>query len=164
MFRTMRRKGQQLSPEECVKLLEKATSGVLALTDDGAYPYAVPLSYVYQDHKIYFHCAAEGHKLDAIAKNPKVSFCVIAEDNVKPQEYTTYYRSVILFGTARVLRDDAEKRAALSLLAARFSPDDPAGRQQEMDKLYARTTMVEIAIDHITGKEARELAQKKTNI
>ncbi|MCI8332826.1 MAG: pyridoxamine 5'-phosphate oxidase family protein [Clostridiales bacterium] len=163
MFAPMRRHAQQLSPEECIRILEEATSGVLALAGGEAYPYAVPLSYVYKDGKLYFHCAPVGHKLDAIKKNPKVSFCVIAEDNVKPQEYTTYYRSVILFGTARLLQEEAEKRAALSLLAARFTPDDPAGRQQEIDKLYHRTTIVEIAIDHITGKAARELLHSRTD-
>jgi len=161
MFTPMRRKGQQLSQEECICILEKATAGVLAIAGDEAYPYAVPLSYVYKAGKLYFHCAPEGHKLDALAQNAKVSFCVIAEDTVRPQEYTTYYRSVILFGTARVLHDDAEKRAALSLLAARFSPDDLTGRQQEIDKLYHRTAMVEITIDHLTGKAARELMREK---
>ena len=103
MFREMRRKKQALSNEENLAILMRGTSGVMAVSGDDDYPYAVPLSYVYHDSKIYFHCAASGHKLDAMRRNPKVSFCVIDRDEVIPQEYTTYFRSVIVFGTVRIL-------------------------------------------------------------
>ena len=85
MFREMRRKKQMLSLEECVAVLDNGTSGVLAVDGDNDYPYAVPLSYVYCDSKIFFHCARSGHKLDAIARNEKVSFCVIEADQVMPR-------------------------------------------------------------------------------
>ena len=55
MFREMRRKGQQLSQEECVQILRAATSGVLAVFGDDGYPYTVPVSHVYADGKIAFH-------------------------------------------------------------------------------------------------------------
>ncbi len=75
MFREMRRKRQALSAQECIALLEKGSSGVLALEGDGGYTYAVPLSYLYEDNKIYFHCAKTGHKLDAI--------CILEEEEEK---------------------------------------------------------------------------------
>ncbi|MBE6898965.1 MAG: 5-nitroimidazole antibiotic resistance protein, partial [Ruminococcaceae bacterium] len=65
MFRDMRRKQQALPYEESVTILESASSGVLAVLGDEGYPYTVPLSYVYREGKLYFHCASEGHKLDA---------------------------------------------------------------------------------------------------
>ena len=74
MFREMRRKRQALSPQENAAILQKGLSGVLALSSDNGYPYAVPINYVYDDGKIYFHCAKNGHKLDAIQKNAKASF------------------------------------------------------------------------------------------
>jgi len=101
MFREMRRKKQLLSAEESISILNRMTSGVLAITGDNDYPYAVPLSYVYYDDKIYFHSATSGHKIDAINKNSKASFCVIEQDNIIPEEYTTYFRSVIVFGKVR---------------------------------------------------------------
>ena len=119
MFREMRRKNQELSREECLAVLDRGTSGVLAVHGEGGYPYAVPLSYAYADDKLWFHCARAGHKLDAIIRDPKVSFCVTDRDQVVPLEYTTYFRSVILFGRARVLEDPAEIRAALERLALR---------------------------------------------
>ena len=76
-FRNMRRKCQQLSNEESIAILEKATAGTLALLGDDDYPYAVPISYVYHVGKLYFHSALTGHKVDAIRKCDKASFCVI---------------------------------------------------------------------------------------
>ena len=98
MFRPMRRHRQQLSQGDCAAILSRGTSGVLAVAGDGGYPYAVPLSYVYQEGTLFFHCAKAGHKLDALRRCSKASFCVIDQDQVVPPEYTTYFRSVIAFG------------------------------------------------------------------
>ena len=163
MFREMRRKKQALSTEESLAILNRGLSGVLAVTGDQGYPYAVPLSYVYDNNKIFFHCALSGHKLDAIAANNKVSFCVVGQDRVMPQEYTTYFRSVIIFGRARILEDPIEKRTALEKLAAKYSPEQETGRLREIDRLFERTCMVEIVIEHITGKEAVELVDIKSS-
>lgn len=102
-------KKQELSRQEIADILHKGTSGVLALLGDNDYPYAVPISYVYDDGKIYFHGAKSGHKIDAIQRTEKASFCVIDKDLVVPEEYTTYFRSVIAFGKIRVIEDDREK-------------------------------------------------------
>ncbi|MEL7610522.1 MAG: pyridoxamine 5'-phosphate oxidase family protein [Bacillota bacterium] len=157
MFRQMRRKKQALSLEESISVLKNGTSGVLAVSGDDGYPYAVPLSYVYRDSKIFFHCAKSGHKLDAVARNPKVSFCVIDRDDVVPEEHTTYFRSVIAFGTARVLEDEDEKRDALEALAARYSLGLEQGCLREIDQQFKKVCLVELAIEHMTGKEAVEL-------
>ena len=101
MFRPMRRHRQQLSQGDCAAILSRGTSGVLAVAGDGGYPYAVPLSYVYQEGTLFFHCAKAGHKLDALRRCSKASFCVIDQDQVVPPEYTTYFRSAIAFGSWR---------------------------------------------------------------
>ena len=107
MFREMRRKKQQLSEVETAEILKRGTSGTLALFGDGGYPYAVPISYVFANGKIYFHGGKQGHKLDAVSRNPKASFCVIDQDLVVPEKYTTYFRSAIVFGTIRILETEA---------------------------------------------------------
>lgn len=160
MFRDMRRKRQQLSEEESVAILKRATHGILALYGDEGYPYAVPVSYVYENGRIYFHSAMSGHKVDAISRNSKVSFCVVEQDDVRPAEFTTYFRSVIVFGTARALTDDNEKMAALTALGRRYSPDDAEGLRKEIAKDFSHVLMVEISIDHLTGKEAIELVRQ----
>ena len=67
----MRRKCQQLTDEESMAILQKATAGTLALLGDNDYPYAVPISYAYREGKQYFHIALAGHKVEAIRKCAK---------------------------------------------------------------------------------------------
>lgn len=160
MFREMRRKRQQLSEEDCVKVLNRNTSGVLAVLGDNGYPYAVPLSYVFEGHAIYFHCAKSGHKLDAIKSQDKVSFCVIDEDSVVPEEYTTHFRSVIVFGRASIVENEDEMRKAIESIAIKYNPNDSKeNRDMAIEKEYALLCIVRIEIEHMTGKEAIELAK-----
>ncbi len=161
MFREMRRKKQLLPLEETITILDRGTSGVLALSGDDGYPYAVPLSYIYCDGRLYFHCAKSGHKLDALLANPKASFCVIDMDDVIPEEYTTYFRSVIVFGTLRILEDEGEKRRAIEKLAAKYSPSHKEGRLKEIDREFKMLCMLEMSIEHMTGKEAIELMKQR---
>ena len=100
----MRRSKQALSNEKCIEILNKNTSGVLALCGNQMEPYALPISYVYENHKIYFHCAKSGYKLDLIQENNQVSFCVIDQDVIVPEKYTTYFKSVIVLATSICLK------------------------------------------------------------
>lgn len=160
MFREMRRKKQTMTTEEIKAVLHRGTSGVLALSGDGDYPYAVPISYVYDGEKLYFHCAREGHKLDAVKRNRKASFCIIDQDLVAPKEYTSYYRSVILFGQIRVLEQEQEKLAAIEKLAVKYAPEDSdAERQAVIERWWNPLCMLEMSIDHMSGKEAMELRE-----
>lgn len=163
MFREMRRKGQQLSQTEAEAALRRGTSGVLSLVGDEGYPYGVPLSYVYENGKLYFHCASEGHKLDAVRREEKCSFCVIDQDRVAPKEYTTYFRSVIAFGRVRILQQDSEKRSAAEKLAVRYCPGDDAGRERELQAFWDKLCILEMTVEHLTGKEAKELAKERTS-
>ena len=106
MFREMRRKKQELSKEECIEILQTAKTAVLGVVGDNSYPYTVPINFVYADDKIYFHGAKSGHKIDAINKCNKVSLCVVDKDDIVEEELTTYFKSVILFGKARILNTD----------------------------------------------------------
>ncbi len=162
MFRELRRKRQALSETDCSDILKRGTSGVLALMGDGGYPYAVPMSYVYDGEKLYFHCAKSGHKLDAIAGNPKASFCVVDRDQVVPEEYTTYFRSVIVFGTMRIIEEEQEKRTAVEKLALKYAPEDSAkNRGAAIEKDWKPLCMLELTPEHITGKEAVELMKRR---
>ena len=159
----MRINKASLSKEKCTEILQQGTSGVLAVLGDSEYPYAVPLSYVYNDNKIYFHSAVNGHKLDAVKSHDKVSFCVIAQDQVVPEKYTTYFRSVISFGRIRILEDEQEKRDAIEKLALKYTPDDPAEKRDAEISRYRETLcMLEMTVEHLTGKEAKELAAART--
>lgn len=161
MFREMRRKRQLLSKEKSLAILEKMTCGVLALHGDDGYPYAVPISYVLHEDRIYFHSALSGHKIDAINGNEKASFCVIEKDEIISEKYTTYFRSVIVFGKVHILQNEDEKREAIEILAAKYSPSQVEGRKMEIDKEFKRLCIIELTIEHITGKESIELVRSR---
>ena len=160
-FREMRRKRQQLSDEESYAILQKATSGTLALLGDGDYPYAVPISYVYSEGKLYFHSALSGHKVDAIRGCDRASFCVVAQDDVKPALYTTFFRSVIVFGRIHIVDDEAEKLAAARLLGNRYNPHQDEALQKELENGLARMLVIRLDIEHLTGKESIELVGQR---
>lgn len=160
-FRDMRRKNQALSDAEIGEILRRGTSGVLALLGDGDYPYAVPLSYVWDGERIYFHSAKSGHKMDAIQRHEKASFCVIDEEHIVPEEYTTYFRSVIAFGRIRRLEGE-EARRAIEKLAVKYAPGDSEAHREEAIRREERyVAILEMTIDHVTGKEAIELVREK---
>ena len=160
-FREMRRKRQQLSDEESISILQKATSGTLALLGDNGYPYAVPISYVYSDSKLYFHSALSGHKIDAIRNCDKASFCVIDKDDVQPERYTTFFRSVIVFGRIHIIEDDTEKLAMARMLGNRYNPNNDESLQKEIESGLSRMLMIRFDIEHLTGKEAIELVRQR---
>lgn len=158
MFRSMRRKRQALREEACQRILDRNTSGVLALLGDEGYPYAVPLSYVRAGNTLYFHCAKSGHKIDAMKQYNKASFCVIDRDDVVAEEYTSYFRSVIVFGSVGFVKEEAERRFAIELLAKKYHPKDRLEHRSEaIEKEYSMVCMIKLTIEHMSGKEAIEL-------
>lgn len=162
MFRALRRTKQILSPNECVEILERGTSGVLSVFGDEGYPYAIPLNYIYRDNKLFFHSAKAGHKIDAILSHPQVSFCVIDQDQIVPQEYTSYFRSIVAFGKARILDNSAEIRLALEWLAMKYSSSQTQEhRHHAIEKDFKTVCIIEVSIEHLSGKEAIELVKMK---
>ncbi|MBR4069064.1 MAG: pyridoxamine 5'-phosphate oxidase family protein [Clostridia bacterium] len=158
MFRPIRRKDRAMPREECMKVLRDASTGVLALSGDDGYPYALPINYVFHDDKLFFHSAAEGHKIDAVRRCDKASFCVTDRDRVCPEGYTTHYRSVIVFGRIRLLENEAEKHRALLLLADKYC----AGMGQESHERIISAEMPAVAVlemlmEHIAGKKHPEV-------
>ena len=160
MNHEMRRAKQWLPLDESLAILEKGSSGVLALWD-GEEPYAVPLSYVYYEGKLYFHCARAGRKLEAARVCPKASFCVVAADNVIPEKYTTAYRSVIVSGRLRIIEDEAEMIPALRQLAEKYHPGHSEDAEREISAGLSHMFMLELCADEISGKQGKELLKQE---
>ena len=151
MFRKMRRIGQALGEEECIQILTNEPRGVLALLGDYDYPYAIPISHVYVDGKIYFHGSLKGHKIDCVEKYDKVSYCVV-DDGVKNDDGWSYtFKSVIVFGKIRLLTDDDERIDRLTHLGDKFFPTHE-DTVDEISRLLHKTAVFEIAIEHMSGK------------
>lgn len=161
MFREMRRKRQLLLQDETVKILNENKSGVLGVFGDEGYPYTVPMSYIYSDGKLYFHCAKQGHKMDAIKMNHKVSFTVIDKDEIIPEKFTTYFRSAIAFGTARIVEDDDERLQILRNIVTKYSDGYQDKGEEEIKREWNIVCLVEMTIDHLTGKESIELVNRR---
>ncbi len=188
MYTRMRRARQELDGARTAEIMGRGTCGVLALSGceaTGGFAYGVPLSYVYVDEpswareldglgetpwlpeeevtgRVFFHGAQAGTKLDAIAADGRASFTVIDQNLIVPERYTTYFRSAMAFGHARVMPDGGPRRRALELLAAKYSPELPEGRAQEIASQIDRTALIELAVVRLTGKEAIELVRERT--
>ena len=158
MFQKMRRFKQELPVEETLKIFERGSHGVLAVLSDDGYPYAVPLSYVYEDGRLYFHCAKQGQKLDAILNSPRASFCVVGQDNVVPEKVTSLYESAISFGQVRIVEDEAEKQRALRCLAEKyFSANGNEKNEKEISDSWDRVCVLALEIEHMTGKASMDI-------
>lgn len=159
MERKMRRSKQELTDTESKHILTIGKYAVWAVDGDEHYPYAVPVNYAYDGASIYIHCARQGHKMDCIARNPKCSLCIVEKDDVVPEEFTSYFRSIIIVGKAEIVEDETARREALRLLCDKYSPGiDP---NDEIDKFLKAVCIVRICIDSITGKEAIELTRQR---
>lgn len=158
MFRGMRNK-LELSKGECEQILSEATSGVLALSGDDGYPYAVPLSFVFDGESIYFHSAVSGHKIDAIKKCDKASFCVVGAEDVHGDDFTTHFKSVIAFGRMSIC--DEDKRDGIEKLALKYSPTgDCEKRRKYIERAFEKFLVLRLDIEHLSGKQSRHLKNK----
>lgn len=155
MFREMRRFKQQLDDVDIERILNKHTSGVLAVNGDDGYPYTIPLSYTYEDNQLFFHSAKEGHKIDAIKNNDKVSFCVIDQDDVIQETFTTHFRSVIVFGRATIVTDPYQRQLALESLVRKYSSDFIEKGQQEIIQAWDHVSIIAVTIEYKSGKSSK---------
>ena len=157
----MRRFRQELSLEETKRIFEEGTFGVLALCGEDLNPYAVPISYVYDGDKIYFHSAKAGHKLEIIKNNANASFTVIDQNMIVPEKYTTYFRSAITFGEIRILDNQEEMIAAMVKLGMKYSSDFKEGIMPEIQSQMRALCVLEFNIERMSGKEAIELVRER---
>ncbi|MBQ6020879.1 MAG: pyridoxamine 5'-phosphate oxidase family protein [Clostridia bacterium] len=155
MFREMRRIKQRTDTAGCEKLLREAKRGVLSVLGDGGYPYGVPMDFVYADGKIYFHSAAEGHKIDALKRCDKVSFCVMNEGEKEPGEWWYRFSSVIVFGRLRIVTDEARRLDGFRKLGEKYFPEQRM-IEEEIGKYGKKALLLELTIEHMSGKTVRE--------
>jgi len=149
MFKPMRRLDKQMSMVDTLSLLKRGQEGVLGTISENGYPYTVVVNYAYYNDKVYFHCAKNGHKLDNIIRNEKVSFSVYDNVKVLGNELNTLYQSVTLFGRAKII--DASTEILMELIK-KYSELSIEKAQGMINKEINITAIVEIEIDHITGK------------
>jgi len=154
MFRSIRRRDREVSEQDARQILARAEYGVLATVSEDGWPYAVPVNHLVEGNVLYLHCALEGHKLDNIVQDARVSYCAVASTQVLPAKLSTLYESAIVFGRAVRVTDPIEKEQALRRLATRFG-GSPEQTEQELRTSGPQAAVIRIEIERITGKAHR---------
>ena len=157
MFRKMRRSVQALSHEEMIDLLKTETRGVMSVQGDNGYPYGFPINHYFDEdaNRIYIHGADFGHRVDAVRKDPKVSYCVFGQDFQKEGDWAKYVKSVIVFGKAELIEDHDEIVRISRLLCDKF-PCPQEYVEHEIEKDAQRTLIIAIDIEDMNGKLVHE--------
>ena len=151
MQRPIRRSDRALTNEQAMEILEKGEYGVLSTVSLDGQPYGVPLSFAYVDNVIYFHGAVEGHKLDNLLANPRVSFCVVGGTQVLPDKFATRYESAIIFGKASELTGD-EKYSGLTELLKKYSANFMEKGERYINSDIEKTRVFKIEVEALSGK------------
>ncbi len=157
MFREIARKKQSIEKEQIIKILNNEKRGVLSVCGENGYPYGLPMNYWYNEENgcIYFHSGRSGHKVDAIAANNKVSFCVYDEGYKKDGEWALNINSVIVFGKMHIVEDFDKAVEIFRLLSLKYT-SDMEYINSEIHKFAKATLCYELCPEHITGKMVNE--------
>lgn len=155
MFRPLRRINQQISNEKCIEILNNQPRGVLAIQGENEYPYAFPMNHIYIDGKLYFHSAKQGHKIDALSKDHKVSYCVMDKGLVSDDGWSLNIQSVVIFGKIAMIEDEEKAIDMVRKLAVKNYPT-----QDDIERIIKESAghfyVFELNIDHMTGKMVNE--------
>lgn len=157
MFREMTRIRQQIPMDDCITILKQELRGVLSVIGDDGYPYGMPLNHYYNedDGKIYFHSGKQGHKIDAMRRDPKASFCVMDKGYRNEGDWALNIRSVIVFGHLEEI-DDENMICEMSRRLSRKFTDDDVYIEEEIRKYGKQTLMFALVPEHISGKMVEE--------
>ena len=157
MFRELIRRNKKISMEECLHILKTEKRGVLSVNGDNDYPYGMPMNHWYneEDGKIYFHCGKVGHRLDALKKDSKVSFCIYNEGYRNQGEWALNVKSVIVFGKIEIV-DELDRIIDITKkLSYKFTHDDEY-INAEIEQHVHRTLLLVLTPEHICGKLVQE--------
>ena len=157
MFREMIREKRQLPEAECVEILKKQLRGVLSVLGDDDYPYGMPMNHYYceEDGKLYFHGGQTGHKIDAMKRHDKASFCVYDEGFREDGDWALNIRSVIVFGRIEFITDQETVYRISEKLSRKFTNDD-AYIRREIERSGPRTLLFALVPEYMTGKLVKE--------
>lgn len=157
MFRTIRKKKNEISIDTAKTLLQFSRRGVLAVNGDDGYPYAIPINYVYDDdaQKIYFHGARAGHKVDALRACDKVCFTVYGNETIKEEDWAPFVQSVVVFGRCHLVESGARATTLLKRFAMKYYPSEQLV-DEEIAHAGKAVQIFEIEVEYLSGKEIQE--------
>lgn len=150
-MREMRKAGRRQDEQWALEVFDRAPYVTVSMVRPDGTPYGLPLSVVRRDSRVfYFHCAAEGEKIDCIKANPVVSLSAVSKCTPCYEEeknnFTEHYHSAVAIGRAEMVNDDAEKTEALRLICRRFLPRYMDRFDEAIERSLARTAVVRITL------------------
>ena len=157
MFRELERKHNQIPLADCIRVLEEETRGILSVQGDDGYPYGMPMNHFYNadDGCIWFHSGNVGHRLEALRKNDKASFCTWDKGFREEGEWAWKVRSVIVFGRVEIIDDMAQIVDITTRLSHKFTGDEDYIRREIAGSGH-RTLLLKLTPEHICGKLVTE--------
>lgn len=157
MFRQIKRVKQALNEEECLEILKKEKRGVLSVLGDDDYPYGIPINHYYDEdtHKLYFHGGRYGHKIDAMRRHDKASFCVYGDGFIENDNWYLCFKSVIVFGRIEFIEDKKTIEDMCRKLSYHFT-DNAEYIESEIAKDLNGTLMFSLSIEDMQGKYVTE--------
>ncbi len=158
MFRKMRRFKQQVSEEECYRILTEEKRGAFSVIGDDGYPYAIPVNFYFDenDRRIYIHCAGSGHKMDAIQNCDKVCFTTWNQGYKTEGNWEWNATSVVVFGRASLVEDRALLEDRLRKLATKYYPTQEEVETEIRSPSMNVVRLISIEVEHMTGKLVNE--------
>jgi len=157
VFRELTRKKQQLTERECVEVLKNQPRGVLSVLGDDGYPYGMPMNFYYDEEtgKIWFHGGKTGHKMDALKRSDKVSFCVYDNGFRREGEWALNIKSVIVFGRISLIDEKSRVEEISRALSLKYT-EDTTYIEKEIRSFLMGTICLELTPDYMTGKLVNE--------
>ncbi len=149
---SMRKPEMQMSRGDTIDLLQQGEYGILSMCSPENGPYGIPMSYIYLNNRIYFHGAKRGIKLSIIRENNRLSFCVVGKTQVIPEQVTTLYESVIVYGMAQEITEEDERHAVLVGFAEKYCPDHMEIGMLSIQNNIKITSVFALSITEMTGK------------
>ena len=154
---SMRRKEKEIT-EKVIKeeILRQTEVGRLGLVIDGA-PYIVPLNFCYVKDRIYLHSHKDGKKMQELRNDPYVCFEVDEGEIItgeNPCDYSWMYTSVIAYGKATIVEDEAERLKGLKLISNKYSPGKGSMITEELMGKFKHLWIFRIDVDEMTGKKS----------
>lgn len=149
----MRRKDRERDRDFGLAVIDECEYGTVAI--QGEEPYCLPLSLVRIGEDLYFHCALEGKKIDLLRQNPAVWVSFVGQNTAAEDDFTTYFTSAMVKGTATEVTDEGEKLAALRALCQKLTPGHMPAFEVEVARSFAVTGIWKIHMDEITAKEKK---------
>lgn len=147
----MKRKDMEVSDIDIENILYEGEYGVISTIGEDGYPYGIPMSYIFENGNIYFHCGKNGHKIDNFNYCDRVSFNIVYDTELVPKNLDHHYKSVIAFGKVVEVNDE-EKIMALRNLVKKYAPGFEDNGEISIEKEKSFTKVFKIEIEHIQGK------------